>query len=142
MDLVRLRADAAVPHLRIARPTRSLAAASPFWEQGLGMQVLWRSAPGEHRLLMLGWPEAAWHLELVEDTEVEPSPTEEDLLVLYLDRPVDDDDVQRLVDAGGRRVTSRNPYWEQWGVTVEDPDGYRLVLSSRGWSNGGTAPQA
>jgi len=34
---------------------------------------------------------------------------------------------------GGRRVPARNPYWETWGLTVEDPDGYRLVLSHRRW---------
>ncbi|MHB8296804.1 MAG: VOC family protein, partial [Acidimicrobiales bacterium] len=27
----------------------------------------------------------------------------------------------------------RNPYWDRWGVTIEDPDGYRLVLSHRTW---------
>ena len=39
----------------------------------------------------------------------------------------------RLVDAGGTRVAARNPYWDQWGVTIADPDGYRLVLSNRSW---------
>ncbi|MGV9639711.1 hypothetical protein [Streptomyces sp. NPDC003514] len=28
-----------------------------------------------------------------------------------------------------------NPYWNKWGVTVEDPDGYRLVLCTRAWPN-------
>ena len=46
---------------------------------------------------------------------------------------IDDDVVSRLIDAGGMRVDSRNPYWERWGVTIADPDGYRLVLSSRSW---------
>lgn len=27
--------------------------------------------------------------------------------------------------------------WDRRGVTVEDPDGYRLVLSTRTWSNRG-----
>jgi hypothetical protein len=41
--------------------------------------------------------------------------------------------VSRLIDAGGTQVAARNPYWERWGVTIADPDGYRLVLSSRSW---------
>lgn len=125
-------------HLRIARPSRGLPAAERFWVDGLGLEVLWRTAQGGedgHELLMLGWPRAGWHLELVHDELVAPSPTEEDLLVLYLDGNVPDALVQRLCAAGGRRVSSRNPYWEEWGVTVEDPDGYRLVLCRRGWSN-------
>ncbi|PWU54901.1 glyoxalase [Micromonospora sp. S4605] len=129
-----------VPHLRIARPSRDLVAAERFWVGGLGLDVLWRSTatgPGTHDLLMVGWPAAHWHLELVGGATLtaEPTPTEEDLLVLYLDGPVDDDLVRKLERAGGTRV-SAGPYWDRWGVTVADPDGYRLVLSTRGWSNG------
>ncbi|MBM0260002.1 VOC family protein [Micromonospora sp. 4G55] len=127
------------PHLRIARPSRDLGAAERFWVDGLGLRVLYRgeaAEPGEHDLLMLGWPDAAWHLELVggEQLAVEPRPTQEDLFVLYLDGPVEADLVTRLERAGGTRV-SAGPYWDRWGVTVADPDGYRLVLSTRGWSN-------
>ena len=126
-------------HLRIARPSRDLGAAERFWVQGLGLQVLWRTPPedaGGHDLLMVGWPTAGWHLELVADPEgaTPPAPTEEDLLVLYLGAPADEGLLGRLTKAGGARVTARNPYWEQWGVTVADPDGYRVVLSHRTWS--------
>jgi hypothetical protein len=86
---------------------------------------------------MLGWPDAGWHLELVHEAAapVEPRPTDEDLLVIYLAGEVPDELVARLEEHGGRRVVSPNPYWNEWGVTVEDPDGYRLVLSVRDWSN-------
>ena len=127
-------------HLRIARPCRDLAAAERFWVEGLELEVLFRtdgSAEGAHALLMVGWPDAAWHLELVSDPagETPSAPTEEDLLVLYLDGEADQEVVRRLTDAGGTRVAARNPYWDRWGVTVADPDGYRLVLSSRSWSS-------
>lgn len=100
------------------------------------MEVLDRKAESEgHALLMLGWADAAWHLELVADPEGEvcPTPTEEDLLVLYLGGPVEAAAIERLVAAGGHRVAARNPYWDRWGVTIVDPDGYRLVLSQRSW---------
>jgi len=85
---------------------------------------------------MVGWPDAGWHLELVGDAEGElvPTPTDEDLLVLYVDGPVDENLVRQLIAAGGSRVQSRNPYWEEWGITIADPDGYRLVLSWRSWA--------
>lgn len=130
-------------HVRIARPSRDLAAAERFWIDGLGLSVLYRHAsdgsPGDHALLMAGWPEAGWHLELVHDptAPVTPAPTPEDLLVVYLAGPVPDDLVARLERSGGRRVPAHNPYWDRWGVTIEDPDGYRLVLSTRDWSNAG-----
>ncbi len=109
-----------------------MAAAERFWVGGLGMEVLYRVREG-HRLLMVGWPDAEWHLELVEDVGVEPSPTEEGLLVLYIGSPLPDELLARLRATGGREVPARNPYWDDGGVTMEDPDGYRLVLSHRDW---------
>ena len=125
--------------LRVARPTSDLTAAERFWTTGLGLHVIARVAPqtaDEHPLLILGWPGAAWHLELVADADAahEAAPGTEDLLVLYLGEPVSDALVEALTDAGGVVVPSRNPYWDEWGVTVVDPDGYRLVLSHRTWA--------
>ncbi|MFS4091548.1 VOC family protein [Streptomyces sp. AF1A] len=130
---------AAVP-VRIARPSRDLAAAERFYVEGLGLRVLWRAtagAPGEHDLLMVGPPGAAWHFEFTRDPHrpLEPTPTVDDLFVLYLGAPVGEDLVDRLVAVGGARVAAHNPYWDEHGVTVEDPDGYRLVLCSRTWTS-------
>ncbi|WP_031524589.1 VOC family protein [Streptomyces sp. NRRL F-5123] len=132
-------------HIRIARPSRDLVVAERFWVRGLGLRVVWRAEggaeagaePDGHDLLMVGWPDAGWHLELVHAPAgpVGPRPTEEDLLVVYVDGPVPDDLVSRLEEHGGKRVPSPNPYWNRWGVTIEDPDGYRLVLCERAWSN-------
>lgn len=104
-------------HIRIARPSRDLAAAERFWREGLGLSVVWRSEggaePGHHDLLMLGRPDADWHLELVHESArpVGPRPTEEDLLVVYADDPVPDDLIARLERHGCKRVVSPNPYW-------------------------------
>jgi hypothetical protein len=82
-------------------------------------------------------PGRVTYLELVHEAgrPVEPRPTEEDLLVIYIEEPVPDELVARLEEHGGKRVASPNPYWNEWGVTVEDSDGCRLVLCVRGWSN-------
>jgi len=137
-------------HIRIARPTRNIDQAQRFYTEGLGMEVLYRLIPektaheaGQHvdDLVMLGWPNASWHLELVLDHTDNaarvclPQPTEEDLLVLYVDGPIDRNALEKLVSAGGKRVRPKNPYWEEWGVTMEDPDRYRVVLSQRQWAN-------
>ncbi|MEV0646970.1 VOC family protein [Phytomonospora sp. NPDC050363] len=125
-------------HVRIARPSRDLAAAERFYVDGLGLTVLYKEtdpAEGEHELLMAGLPGAGWHFELTRGPSgtVVPSPTADDLFVLYLGRPVEDALIDRLTEHGGERVAAHNPYWDQWGVTVRDPDGYLLVLSSRSW---------
>ncbi|SCG65589.1 VOC family protein [Micromonospora humi] len=126
-------------HVRLARPSRDLAAAERFYAAGLGLEVLYRGAPdgpGEYDLVMLGLPGAGWHLELFGGAAltVDPRPAEEDLFVLYLDGPVEDELVTGLERAGGTRV-SAGPYWDRWGIAFADPDGYRLVLSTRTWSN-------
>ncbi|WP_399096615.1 hypothetical protein ACGH2B_01545 [Streptomyces sp. BBFR2] len=36
-----------------------------------------------------------------------------------------------LVTYGARRAGSPDPCWNSWGVTAEDPDGYRIPLSAR-----------
>ncbi|GAA2724094.1 MULTISPECIES: VOC family protein [Streptomyces] len=131
-------------HVRIARPSRDLAAVERFYTGGLGLSVLFRKTAEEgappaeaHALLMVGWPDAGWHLELVASPDgfPQPAPTVEDLLVIYAGEEVPEELVARLEEHGGKRVPAHNPYWDTWGVTVEDPDGYRLVLSTRTWSN-------
>jgi len=124
--------------VRIARPTQDLAAAERFWADGVGLQVLWRTegaSAGAHSLLMVGTPGACWHLELVDDPETAAAAgmTDEDLLVIYLGTDPDEAWLERIVAAGGRLVPAHNPYWDEWGITLVDPDGYRLVLSKRIW---------
>jgi hypothetical protein len=78
------------------------------------MSVLYKAGPaaeGGHALLMLGWPEAAWHLELVGDIKAHSvlKPSEEDLLVIYTGISIDEDFVERLKNAGGKSVVAQNP---------------------------------
>lgn len=125
-------------HVRVARPSRDLAAAERFYVDGLGLAVQWRTTarePGKHDLLMVGPAGGGWHFELTRDPEhpVEPTPTVEDLFVVYLGAPVEEEQVERLLAAGGTRIPAHNPYWDEFGVTVADPDGYQLVLCSRTW---------
>ncbi|MFE1548370.1 VOC family protein [Streptomyces sp. NPDC058718] len=125
-------------HIRVARPSRDLAAAERFYVDGLGLDVQWRTTarePGKHDLLMVGPAGGGWHFELTRDPEhpVEPAPTVEDLFVVYLGAPVEEEQVERLLAAGGTRMAAHNPYWDEYGVTVADPDGYQLVLCSRTW---------
>ncbi|MFF8373242.1 VOC family protein [Streptomyces lydicus] len=130
--------DSTTP-IRVARPSRDLAAAERFYKDGLGLTVLWRTTErvqGEHDLLMLGPTGGTWHFELTRDPDhpLEPTPTVDDLFVVYLGEPVDQALIDRLTAAGGTRVPAHNPYWDEHGVTLADPDGYRLVLCSRTWA--------
>ena len=126
-----------VPHLRVARPSSNLAVARRFYADGLGLEVL--AAFADHDGfdgVVLGHADWPYHLELTRRRThpLDPAPSDEDLLVLYLPQPADwRATVERLIAAGGRAVRSSNPYWDVQGITIEDPDGYRLVIQNARW---------
>ena len=40
----------------------------------------------------------------------------------------------QMISAGFRQVPSYNPYWDLQGKTLEDIDGYRVVLQNAAWT--------
>lgn len=128
---------ATVPQFRVARPSRDLEAATRFYTKGLGLEIL--ASFSDHAGfdgVILGHETWPYHLEFTRrrPAPVSPRSTDEDLLVFYLpDQTEWHAASQRLKDAGGREVSSSNPYWNEQGVTFEDPDGYLIVLQNGAW---------
>lgn len=77
-------------------------------------------------LLILGLPGGIWYLELTHSAwhRLQPHPTEDDLLMLYLGAPTSETTLNHLTACGGVQVAALNPYWDDWGVTLTDPDGW------------------
>ena len=126
------------PLLRVARPTDDLEALLGFYRDGLGLQLLYRfdDHDGFHGV-MLGHPHAPWHLEFTrrDGHAAGRAPGEDNLLVLYLPDPDEWRAARRRMDeAGFAPVASFNPYWDERGLTYEDPDGYRVVLQNDDWT--------
>ncbi|MGI4737186.1 MAG: VOC family protein [Janthinobacterium lividum] len=127
-----------IPILRVARPTNDLAALRRFYVDGLGMSELY--AFGQHDGfdgLMVGHAQAPYHLEFTSQAGqlVERAPTTEHLLVFYYPEPAAwKAAVARLRAHGYAAVPAHNPYWDQQGLTFEDPDGYRVVLQQAAWN--------
>jgi catechol 2,3-dioxygenase-like lactoylglutathione lyase family enzyme len=127
-----------IPQLRVARPTDNLLALLSFYRDGLGLQVLASfTAHNGFDGLMLGHPQVPYHLEFTHQPghAVGRAPTGDNLLVFYLP---DADEwraaVQRMAAAGFEPTAAYNPYWDQLGLTFEDPDGYRVVLQQSAWT--------
>ncbi|MEP7009585.1 MAG: VOC family protein [Acidobacteriota bacterium] len=124
-------------HLRIARPVRDLPKTVAMYREGLGLVDL--GGFEDHEGFdgrMLGYPDLGWHLEFTHYNthSVEPTPTLEDLLVLYIPDSAEwQAACERMARAGFRAALSFNPYWEVRGRTFEDRDGYRVVLENEGW---------
>jgi hypothetical protein len=80
---------------------------------------------------MYGLPDVNFHLEFTAHEEGSPcpAPTKDNLLVFYLPSwDVINKVANRLAHLGYPQVESENPYWEDAGITIEDPDGWRIVL--------------
>ena len=80
---------------------------------------------------MFGLPDHSYHLEFTTHVEGSPgpAPTTDNLLVFYIpDHTAITSLVERLGAMGYSPVAPENPYWEVQGVTIEDPDGWRVVL--------------
>jgi predicted N-acetyltransferase YhbS len=129
-------ASATVPpirQVRVARPTDRLDEVVGFYRDGLGLPELGRFAGhAGYRGVLLGLPRAGHHLEFTQhdDGSPGPAPTRDNLLVLYLgDRAAVDRVAAGLAGRGHPPVAAENPYWTgQGAVSVEDPDGWRVVL--------------
>ena len=56
---------------------------------------------------------------------------EDDILVFYPKTIVEYKAlVNQLAEKGIETIESKNPYWNQNGIMILDPDGYRIIISS------------
>lgn len=114
--------------LRVARHTERLEEVVEFYRDGLGLAELGRFDDHDgYSGVFLDIPGTGAHLELTSGGEHgAPEPHPESLLVVYLG---DEGAVRDVVDRlGTEPVSPANPYWAEHGVTLEDPDGFRVVL--------------
>ena len=135
-------AAALASHIRIARPTGRIDDVLRFYCDGLGLSRI-DGFEDHHGYsgVMLGLPGSALHVEFTTHEShagrsVGRASTQDNLLVFYLPGPADVSAfADRLAGLGYPTVAPDNPYWLGLGaVTVEDPDGWRVVLVPSAYS--------
>ncbi len=118
--------------IRIARPTNHFQKVIDFYTNGLGLTEIGNFSNHDGISgVMLGMPDSQYHLEFTFHVNGAPcpSPTKDNLLVFYLpDISQRDRIAQGLLEMGYPAVAPENPYWQKHGITIEDPDGWRIVL--------------
>ncbi|KAF9101414.1 hypothetical protein BGX27_011490 [Mortierella sp. AM989] len=139
----------AVPILRFARPTTDLDKMLHFYQTALGFDLI--ASFDNHRGFdgrIVSPPSnnpgspAPWHLEFTYQHDHTTAtgescraPTQDNLLVFYL---MDKEEVkaraERMNGHGYVAVKSVNPYWDDCGITFEDPEGWRIVLCQLDWT--------
>jgi len=123
--------------LRIARPVTDLLKTTTLYCRGLGLRVI--GSFEDHQGfdgVMLGFEDSPYHFEFTycHNHPVRPTPTHEDLCVLYIPSFATwQETCATMEDAGFKHIASFNPYWDVHGRTYEDHDGYRTVLQNNVW---------
>ncbi|MGG0184599.1 hypothetical protein CN326_04725 [Bacillus sp. AFS018417] len=117
---------------RIARPTDKLEEVIKFYEEGLGLKRIGEFHNHEdYDGVMFGLPGVEYHLEFTRHINGSPcpAPTKDNLLVFYFPDKSEIEKIHhRLNTMGYYEVEPENPYWKEKGITIEDPDGWRIVL--------------
>jgi len=123
--------------MRVARPTDNLDEVTKFYRDGLGFAELSRFEDHDgFDGVMLGLPGAPYHLEFTKARghRAGRAPTTDNLLVFYLpDERQWNDAVSRFKQSGYKPISSFNPARDRYGLTFEDPAGYRVVLQHAAW---------
>ena len=117
---------------RVARPTANLSKIKEFYLDGLGLKEIGNFSDEEIDGIIIGLPSETHHLEFTfhkKHTQNISAPTKDNLLVFYLESTtIRDKIVYRLHSLGFNIVSPENLYWLQHGITIEDPDNWRVVL--------------
>lgn len=117
---------------RYARHTNDLDAIVDFYQNVIGLDKLGGFTDHNgYDGVFLGFANQDWHLEFTQsNTKANHHPDRDDLMVLYLDN---NDQRQTIIDkaeqAGIMPVTSQNPYWNDQGIELIDPDGFGVMLA-------------
>ncbi|GLV61788.1 hypothetical protein Bmyc01_04580 [Bacillus mycoides] len=117
---------------RIARPTDKFEEVIAFYEEGLGLKRIGEFYDHDgYDGVMFGLPDEEYHLEFTRHIDGSPctAPTKDNLLVFYIREYKEIEKVSKRLHAMGYdEVEPENPYWKEKGITIEDPDGWRIVL--------------
>ncbi|KAF2513853.1 VOC family protein [Flavobacterium foetidum] len=119
--------------LRVARHTDNLDEIEKFYVQILGFERLGSFENHDnYDGIFIGKPDLDWHFEFTKSkTKANHIFDEDDVIVLY---PKEILEYNHLIDNILRNnistISSVNPYWNENGTMIQDPDGYRIVISS------------
>lgn len=117
--------------LRVARHTAQLQPLISFYTDILGLNVIGDFKDhATYNGVFIGGKNTGWHLEFTESDEApDHYADEDDLLVFYVSPEEYKTITARISDHNIKPVPAKNPYWQENGITIIDPDGFRIVIS-------------
>lgn len=117
---------------RYARHTNNLDSLVNFYHDIIGLEKLGGFKDhNNYNGVFLGFPNQDWHMEFTSSNDkAGHHPDRDDLIVLYLDTK---EQIQTIIDKAKQTailpVISQNPYWNENGIELTDPDGFGVILT-------------
>jgi catechol 2,3-dioxygenase-like lactoylglutathione lyase family enzyme len=118
--------------LRIARHTTDLNRIIDFYGRVLGLKVLGSFKDHlDYSGVFMGLPGENWHLEFTVSKSIPQHQNDDDDLLVFYAASLEEFAAikNRFIKNNVEVVRPKNPYWEKNGITFEDPDGFRVVIS-------------
>lgn len=118
--------------LRVARHTNDLDKIEDFYVNILGFERLGDfQNHNDYDGIFIGKSGLDWHFEFTKSkSEANHSFDEDDVIVLYPKSITDYNElINKLIHKNISTITAANPFWNENGKMVQDPDGYRIVIS-------------
>lgn len=119
--------------LRVARHTNDLKKIEDFYVNILGFELLGGfEKHNNYDGIFIGKSGLDWHLEFTQSmVKANHSFDEDDVIVLYPKTISDYNElINKLIHHNIATITAVNPFWNENGKMIQDPDGYRIVISS------------
>lgn len=117
---------------RFARHTNNLEQLKSFYIDILGLELLggFENHDG-YDGVFIGKPNENWHLEFTKSEDIVTfNFGEEDILVFYPNTKLEFELIHDRIESHSIKfIDSKNPYWNENGKMILDPDGYRVVIS-------------
>lgn len=117
---------------RNARHTDNLKLIEKFYTEIIGLAVLFSfENHNNYNGVFLGKKDHNWHLEFTSSkTKAEHKFDAEDVLVFY---PTEKEEYDKIIDQieanNIEKIKPKNPYWNDNGIMIQDPDGFRVIVS-------------
>jgi catechol 2,3-dioxygenase-like lactoylglutathione lyase family enzyme len=117
---------------RYARHTTDISKLIPFYVNILGLEILGEFRDHQtYNGVFFGKPHLNWHLEFTESPdEAQHHFDEDDLLVFYPETKEEYQKILQNIEKHQLKILSaKNPYWNENGTLIHDPDGFGIIIS-------------
>jgi hypothetical protein len=124
--------------VRIARHTNKIEALKIFYTELIGLKILgeFQNHDG-YDGVFVGKENLNWHLEFTTSSDkAKQRIDDDDLIVFYPDCESEYQNIIERINAKRIKiVNAKNPYWNQNGILIKDPDGFGVIISALKTSN-------